>query len=201
MSQRSLRELVAEFLNGLTLQERLHFDANPNAFQPAIDAFLARLTPQERFGLMGEDLELYTVLLAFTEQAATVAADICDNGTGTLIDTGTAKLLVTNHHVYNNLSKLRFKNLESRMLMSGAHGARFHDISKAVAVGPDAQRDLAVLPLPETYVTRQGKQFFKCPSWPPPRPEEGINVLIYGYPVQGRVPQGNVLGVHPNLWA
>ena len=119
---------------------------------------------------MGDDLELYTVMLAFTEQAATVAADICNNGTGSLIDTGTAKLLVTNHHVYNNLSKLRLKNPESRMLISGAHGARFHDISTVVAVGSDAQMDLAVLPLPETHARAWASNSSSArPGHPPDR--------------------------------
>jgi len=41
--------------------------------------------------------------------------------------------------------------------MSGAHGVNFLDISDAQVIGLDDQRDLAVLNIPEPYVTRQGR--------------------------------------------
>ena len=40
MNQQALINMVTEILNGLTLQEHLYLDANPNALQPAIDAYV-----------------------------------------------------------------------------------------------------------------------------------------------------------------
>ena len=130
--------MVAEFINGVDPPRTPALRGEPELLQ-MIDAFLASLTPQEHFSLMGDYLEPYTVMLAFSEKPATRAEDVCDNGTGSLIDTGTAKLLVTNHHVYDHLRDLRFKNPESRLMMSGSHGVNYLDISEAEVVGLDDQ--------------------------------------------------------------
>jgi hypothetical protein len=199
MGQRSLTDMSDEFVRGMTHEQQLRLEADPAAFDQAFKSYWAKLTFQDRVHLWGEDLERHTVLLAFSKGRANSAGDVCNNGTGSLIDTGAAKLLVTNYHVYDHLKDLRDEDGESQILLFGAHGINGLDVSEAIVLGRDDQRDLAVLHIPERYVAGQGKTFFKCPSWPPPRPRPGMPGLVYGYPVEGRVPQGNTLGARPNL--
>jgi Trypsin-like peptidase domain len=196
-------ELVEEFLNGLTVRQRQQYAEDRDAFQHAVIRFIGRLTDDERhcarLSAMEETLKQHTVMLAFSEQAATRAEDVCNNGTGSLVDTGAAKFLVTNYHVYNHFKDLQLNNPESRLMMSGANNINYINISTVDPVDTDDQRDLAVLKIPELTVRQLGKEFFKCATWPPPRPEEGMSVVVYGYPVEGREPHGDEMGARANL--
>ena len=126
------------------------------------------------------------------------AGDVAANGTGSLIDTGTVKALVTNHHVYAYFRERHAEDFRARLMMSGADDVNFLDISEARVLALDEGRDLAVLSVPPYLVARQGKAFFACKVWPPRRPKPGLLVFCFGYPGQGRVPDGFVLGVHAN---
>jgi Trypsin-like peptidase domain len=144
-------------------------------------------------------LERHTVMLAISRGSVVTAGDVAANGTGSLIDTGTVKALVTNHHVYSYFKERHVEDVRAMLMMSGADDINFLDISEARVLALDEGRDLAVLSVPPDLVARQGKAFFACEVWPPPRPEPGLLVFCFGYPGQGRVPDGFVLGVHANL--
>jgi hypothetical protein len=141
----------------------------------------------------------FTVLLAITDGLAEGAEAVVNNGTGSLIDTGTGKFLVTNHHVYDWFRKRREANPQTKLLMSGGHGVNYLDISFAEVRALDQERDLAVLRIPAHYIESHGKRFYECSSWPPPRPEAGLLAIVHGYPGQGRVPQGETLGARPTI--
>ena len=137
-------------------------------------------------------------MLAITKGESPTANDVVANATGTLINTGTNQFLVTNHHVYAEFQSHQDNNSHSKLIMSGADGTRFLDISKAKCLGVDKALDLAVLSIPPLTVFTQ-KKLFLCPEkWPPPRAEKGMLAVLVGYPGAGRkVEQSGALGVSP----
>ena len=62
-------------------------------------------------------LERHTVMLAISRGSVVPAGDVAANGSGSLIDTGTVKALVTNHHVYSYFLTLP----DCRLAVSEAH--------------------------------------------------------------------------------
>jgi len=142
----------------------------------------------------------FTVMLAIVSKADPTPAAIIANGTGSLINTGPGQFLVTNSHVYEEFQARRAASPDIMLVMSGADGRPFRDISQNHCVrGRDKDLDLAVLDIPVPLVVELGKMFSTWGSWPPRRPEKGMPVVVYGYPGQGRVPLGNSLGVRPNV--
>jgi hypothetical protein len=133
-----------------------------------------------------EILSPFTVMLAFTKTENPGATDVFNNGTGSLVDTGQRKLLVTNHHVYEEFEKWRSEVPCTRLVMSGVDGRPFVDISGQPCIDSDESYDLAVLAISPAIVEQQGKKFYPASAWPPQRPKEGTRVVIVGYPGQGR---------------
>jgi hypothetical protein len=145
-----------------------------------------------------ETLSPFVVMLAITGTENPVASDVCTNGTGSLVDTGAGKLLVTNHHVYEEFKRRRNELPCSQLVMSGVDGRPFVDISNQPCIASDEFYDLAVLAISPSIVEQQGKKFRLTPAWPPQRPKEGIRVVTVGYPGQGRhVLASDALGVAP----
>ena len=145
-----------------------------------------------------EMLSPFTVMLAITKIENPVATDVFKNGTGSLVDTGLRKLLITNHHVYEEFQKCRSEVPCSRLVMSGIDGRPFVDISGQHRIASDDSYDLAVLAISPSMVEHQGKKFYPASTWPPQRPKQGTRVVIVGYPGQGRHAQGtDTLGVMP----
>ncbi|MGA2704897.1 MAG: hypothetical protein ABSH35_27875 [Isosphaeraceae bacterium] len=143
-------------------------------------------------------LDHFTAMLAITTGKSPTANDVVANATGTLINTGKNQFLVTNHHVYAEFQSHRDKNPHSKLIMSGAHGMRFLDISEAKCLGADKAFDLAVLSVPPLTVFNQRKLFLCPEKWPPPRAEKGMLAVLVGYPGEGRnVEQSGALGASP----
>jgi hypothetical protein len=152
------------------------------------------MTPEEFTTLIETYIEPFTVMLAIATGGNPLANDVISNATGSLVYTGRRDLLVTNHHVYAEFISRRGASSETVLMMSGADGFHYLDISEAEVLGTDRGRDLAVLHVPRRHVLGQGKWFSVFPSWPPRRPEAGMLAVLYGYPGEGRVPQGDVMG-------
>jgi hypothetical protein len=143
-------------------------------------------------------LEHFTVMLGITTGDSPTATDVVANATGTLINTGKHQFLVTNHHVYAKFQSHRDKSPHSMLIMSGAHGTQFLDISEAKCLGSDKAFDLAVLSIPPLTVFKQRKLFLCPEKWPPPRAEKGMLAVLVGYPGEGRkVEQNGALGASP----
>ena len=139
----------------------------------------------------------YTVMLAIVDRANPTPQGIIANGTGSLVNTGAAQLLVTNNHVYEGFERRRAVSDEMPLMMSGMSGRSLADISDVRLISRDKDRDLAVLDVPVATVSRQGKLFSPWDSWPPARPAVGMPAFLFGYPGQGRVPMGDSLGIRP----
>jgi hypothetical protein len=150
-------------------------------------------------GLRDTDLlSPFIVMLATTKTENPDSTDVCTNGTGSLIDTGQRRLLVTNHHVYDAFLKCRSEVPCSKLLMSGVDGTPFLTISDEQCVASDVTCDLAVLEIQPAIIERLGKRFYRSTSWPPKRPRKGAKVVVLGYPGQGRAPiSSDSLGIMP----
>lgn len=138
----------------------------------------------------------FTVMLAIADEFDSSPTGVQTNGSGTLINTGPRRLLVTNDHVYQAFQD-RHDASGAKLLMSVKGG--FIDISDQPLVDRDPDFDLAVLYIPEELVFRRGKLFSPWPSWPPRRPEEGMGAFVYGYPGLGREVLEGSLGIRPAL--
>lgn len=155
------------------------------------------MTPKEFSAAVGSTFDLVTVMLAITKGVQPGPGNIVAAATGSLVTTRQVDMLVTNHHVYEEFRSLQQESPDAALLMSGAHGSRFLDISRARVLGLDKDRDLAVLHVPLPSILGQRKMVFVPPSWPPPRPKPGMLAILYGYPGQGRVDQGQAVGMSP----
>jgi hypothetical protein len=154
------------------------------------------MTNQGFHDLVERYIAPFTVMLAITKGKKPSPGDIIANGTGALIATGGGELLVTNHHVYDAFLEARDQDPDTSLIMSGAHGTEFLNISTAEVKGRDRDVDLTVLGMPGRYVYKQGKMFMPHIPWPPRRPKEGMMAIVYGYPSQGRIPTSpTTLGV------
>jgi len=153
------------------------------------------MAPQEFSELLEKRIAPFTVMLVIMPaESPVVADDVVASATGSLLYTGQKELLLTNHHVYDKFDSHRRKSPGTILAMSGVDGSRFLDISAAQVLGLDKQRDLAVLHVPSSHVRRQGKMWSVVTKWPPPRPDVGMIAILYGYPGEGRAPEGRVLG-------
>jgi hypothetical protein len=154
------------------------------------------MTHQEFNGLVERYIAPFTVMLAVAKGKSPSPGDIIGNGTGALVATGGGEFLVTNQHVYEDFLKHRDQDPDTTLMMSGAHGIGFLDISTAKVKGRDKDVDLTVLEVPAQYVYKQKKLFMPHIPWPPRRPKTGMLAIVFGYPGQGRSPEGpTALGV------
>ena len=163
------------------------------------EADYRRAMAARNFALVVEKgLDPYTVMLAITSTENPVAADAIANATGSLVYTGEKDFLVTNHHVYAAFQSYRAENPQSKLIMSGAHGTRFLNISGVECLGLSEEFDLAVLSMPREWVSIQRKLFLPFDRWPPERPDKGMLAVLFGYPGEGRrVEQNGALGASP----
>ena len=117
-------------------------------------------------------LSPFTVMLAMTKTESPVATEVFTNGTGTMVDTGQRKLLVTKYHVYEEFKKWRSDVPCSRLVMSGVDGTLFANVSDQECIASDKTYDLAVLSISPSIVDKQGKKFYPAAAWPPQRPQK-----------------------------
>ena len=143
-----------------------------NEFRRSLDSLPFKLDMRalvaRQIGLgVTESLSPFMVMLAITKAETSTAFDVCNNGTGALVDTGQRELLITNHHVYAAFMRNRRETACSKLVMSGVDGRPFVDISDARVVGSDSDCDLATLAISPLKVHQQGKQFYRASRWPP----------------------------------
>jgi Trypsin-like peptidase domain len=152
------------------------------------------MTPHEFAQAVEKSAQPFTVMLAITTAEQPRACDVISNATGSLVDTGRRKLLITNHHVRSRFLSCRQDNPHAKLTMSGAHGKLLLDISDAEVLDLDKDVDLAVFRIPDEHVRQQGKKWKIVQPWPPRRPEKGMTAILLGYPGQGRSVEGDILG-------
>lgn len=152
------------------------------------------MTSQEFNNWVVSILDPHTVMLAISQGKYPRADGVIANGTGVLISTGKAELLITNYDVYDFYINKKREEPTTLLVMSGSHNSPFVDISNANVRASDDRLDLAILMLPLEVVQRSGNRYLLGNSWPPERPKEGMHAVIYGYPGQARRPMGQNMG-------
>ncbi len=109
---------------------------------------------------------------------------LVNQGTGLLLATDQAEMLVTCGHVYDEFLKLRAADATTILAMSGAQGKAFMDISAANVLGIGSDLDLATLSIRKEDVILTGKGHVHYPRWPGRRAEKGMLGYLIGYPGQ-----------------
>lgn len=147
----------------------------------------------DEFNASLEGLLPCTVLLAIT--TGDDRPRVLHNGSGMLLDTGVAEMLVTNGHVYDKFLQLREADPTTRLSMSGTEGVRFLDISPAKVRGKETDPDLATLAVSRRQIAGQGKQHARFTPWPLRRAEVGMRGFLIGYPGDGLTVTGSYAGM------
>src|SRR5271166_1044413 len=106
-------------------------------------------------------------MLAITDESDLSPTGVVNNGSGTLINTGLGRFLVTNDHVYQAFQN-RHDARRVKLLMSAKDA--FIDISDQPLVDRDPDFDLAVLRISEDLVDFHGKTYSPWPSCRENRP-------------------------------
>jgi hypothetical protein len=107
---------------------------------------------------------------------------VVNSGTGMLLATGKAEMLVTSGHVYDRFLELRKEDPTTRLAMSGAADKGFIDISTATVLGKESDPDLVTLAIPSFDANAMDKFHAFVDPWPPRRAEKGMMGYLIGYP-------------------
>lgn len=110
------------------------------------------------------------------------ATSVDHNGTGTLIDTGRRKILVTARHVIVKVREVRAEHPEAGFAVNLGNGTTpfFPEFE---VIDEDADLDLAVVSFPHLHRwTGHTKRYFPVRQWPIPVPRRGDAITIVGFP-------------------
>lgn len=110
------------------------------------------------------------------------AASVDNNGTASLIQFPSRKLIVTNFHVWDEFRREREDDSNYRIALTGGGFVQPVDISDAQVVDESEQHDLCILEYPSERLEAVGKEYCVPPTWPPVRAADGEHVAIAGYP-------------------
>jgi hypothetical protein len=105
------------------------------------------------------------------------------NGTASFVDTGTAKIIVTNGHLYKRFMELKQQEPSLKMFITGSVPNQLLELREEYLLdyGRTAV-DIAVFsfPIPE-QLEEMGKRYFPARSWPATRPKVGTTAVIPGF--------------------
>jgi hypothetical protein len=158
------------------------------------------MTMQEISRLIETHLTKFTVMLAISIETEPGKPTIISNGTGALVNTGEAELLVTNAHVYNGYLECLKSDPSAKLNMSGDYGQGFWDISTVKPIDIDCGYDLATFAMSASMVNAKGKYHMQKQSWPPPRAKEGMLGFLLAYPGETRGLSVRGLEVRPLVY-
>ncbi|HEV2395806.1 MAG TPA: hypothetical protein VGS27_02540 [Candidatus Sulfotelmatobacter sp.] len=105
------------------------------------------------------------------------------NGTASFVNTGTAKVIVTNGHVYKRFVELKQQEPSLKMFITGSVTNQLLELKEEYLVdyGKNAV-DLAVFSFSKPdQLQHLGKQYFPARPWPTARPNVGMPVVIPGF--------------------
>lgn len=117
------------------------------------------------------------------------AESVDNNGTASLIQFPSSKLVVTNHHVWDQYRREHETDPDYRIALTGNGFSRPIDISDAEVVAESEQHDLCILSYSAERLEAAGKEYCVPPTWPPTRAKVGENIAIAGYPGMWRSPE------------
>jgi hypothetical protein len=127
----------------------------------------------------------YVAMLAFVRSDQSISA----NGTASFINIKGNKLVVTCAHVVEEFRKNKEADpgMWMALLFKGTGSVIALQEERMVDCGNSKRLDLATFALVEPNLIEEfGKQYFKCPTWPPARSHAGDVMAFVGFPGQGR---------------
>lgn len=123
--------------------------------------------------------------LFFARSRESATGNVTDNGTFGLVDTGEKKVLVTCHHVWDELQKARREDSTIRLLAG-------LDRNPPVVLDPsqlldhDESLDIATYDVEPLLAACAGRKFYALNQNPAPSVEKGDQLVFAGYPGQFR---------------
>lgn len=123
-----------------------------------------------------------------------VADSVDNNGTVSLLHLPDAKLIITNHHVWDRFRKEHANDPDYRIALTGQGFCHPIDISDSRVISENEEHDLCVLSYSAERLEAVGKEFYISPQWPPKRAATDEDILIAGYPGMCRSVEA---AVHP----
>ena len=109
------------------------------------------------------------------------ASGVINNGSFGLIDTGSKKMLVTCHHVWNDFKKARQKNPELKMLVCLDSGL-FVVLDAEKPLGEDEKLDIATFDMDSLLAACGGRKFYPLNQKPPRKVKRGDVLFVVGFP-------------------
>jgi len=113
-------------------------------------------------------------------------SDIPNNGTVSLIDTGTKKLLVTCCHVWHGFVDYRDKNPSAKLGVIFANGFGTPEFLDEQVPVVDSTIDLAVFEARTDIWDMGKKEFYGIHRWPVPKGKIDEPIAFLGFPGEGR---------------
>lgn len=105
------------------------------------------------------------------------------NGTAAFVNTGAARIVVTNAHVYKRFKELQQQEPSLKMFLTGSVQNQVLELGEEYLIADGGQTvDLAVFSFPRSdQIEAIGKEYFRAQTWPPSRPPTGITAVILGF--------------------
>jgi hypothetical protein len=105
------------------------------------------------------------------------------NGTAAFVNTGRARIVVTNAHVYRRFRELEQEEPSLKMFLTGSAKNQVLELKKEYLIADGGHAvDLAVFSFPNVdQVEAIGKRYFMAHPWPASRPEVGTTAVIIGF--------------------
>ena len=130
-------------------------------------------------------------LLLLPRREAT-PSEMINCGSAGLIDTGTVKLLVTCHHVWDQFTRFRRDNPKSIVVLGlgGESGMLVVNDFKLLDSSRDLDIAVIMFDIPDA-LDGTSKRFARAATWPPQRPEVGELIASLGWPEKGRSETAN----------
>lgn len=141
-------------------------------------------------------------MLFFAPHDQITPTTIRSNGTVAFVDTGSAKLIVTNDHVFRRFKELKQEDPRLRMFVTGSTANHIIQLSEDYLVERGGQMvDLAVFCLPNpSQVQDIGKAYFSGSPWPPRRPGPGTSAVVIGFQGAHRLPVNGNLQINTTVF-
>jgi hypothetical protein len=156
------------------------------------------ITAEEATKILADRFRQHVGMLFLAPHNQLSSSSIRFNGTAAFIDTGSAKLIITNDHVFRRFTELRQEEPELRMFVTGSNPNMLIELSEAHLIargGKDA--DLAIFSLGNPLQLEDiGKTYFPASPWPPQRPVPGTAAVIIGFQGVHRIAVGTNLQIN-----
>jgi len=125
-------------------------------------------------------LPFITVLYLYSSKNRT----ILNNATGTLLDTGKRKLLITSFHVWEEFLEKdgNGEGSDLQLCFFRGPGEKIFTFDSPSPLDSNKDVDIVVFPFDNALPENNHKKYFKAATWPPARVRQGDAIFLVGYP-------------------